>query len=77
MKRYSRLMLITLLGIGGMCLSTWSLYGIRNALGAHGYVVSQGVFLISFFVTTGGIFSVAVSLAMREVKRLNADNSAS
>ena len=75
MKRYQRLALVTILGVASMCLLTWGLYALRDALDEHGYMISQGAFLISFFIVVGGAFSLAAHLALREVKRLEAGES--
>jgi hypothetical protein len=70
MNRYWRLAIITILGMVAMCLLTWGLYVVRDAVQTSGYVVSPGLFLVAFFTVVGGMFSVAAHLAMREIKRL-------
>lgn len=73
MKKYQRLVIIAVVGIATMFLLTWGLYALRDVLQANGYAVSLNLFLMIFVVVVGGMFSIGTHLAMREIRRLDAE----
>ena len=73
MKRYFRLALIAIFGVGLMCLLTVGLYALRNFVQARGYDVSPVFFIVAFFVVVGGAYGLIAKLVMREVRNLKTD----
>lgn len=75
MTGWARLTIIAVVGLAIMGVLTAALIALRDVLGSHGYDIPPLVFIIVFFLLVGGVYGLAASLVMREVKRNKGSNT--